>query len=341
MRGIVIAGGLGTRLRPLTLSRPKPLMPLVNAPLLEYQIAYLKAASIEEVCFATNYMADAVEAHFGNGSKFGVRLVYAVEQEPLDTGGAIRNAWDNLPPDDCVVFNGDTIHSFDIAAIIRRHRERNADVTLTLREVQRPHAYGVVPIDQERRVLGFQEPTEEQKRSLAGPAEGTDFINAGLYVINRDIMEEFFPQRRCNVEREVFPKVIEAGKRVFGDVQGGFWIDIGRPSQYLRAVRAVLTGEVAPARPFRKVGDSAIDEGALVRGKVCDGSVVSEGAVVDPGATVERSVLLEGAVVGENAIVRSSIIGEKAEIEPHSIVENSVIGGGTVLTSYSRSGVLP
>lgn len=341
MRGIVIAGGLGTRLRPLTLSRPKPLMPLVNAPLLEYQIAYLKSAGIEEVCFATNYMSDAVEAHFRDGAEFGVRLVYAVEKEPLDTGGAIRNAWDALPPDDCVVFNGDTIHSFDIAAIIQRHRERNADVTLTLREVQRPHAYGVVPIDDEGRVLSFREPSEEQKRSLSGPVEGTDFINAGLYVINRDVMEEFFPQRRCNVEREVFPKVIAAGKRVFGEVQGGFWIDIGRPSQYLRAVRAVLTGEVEAARPFRKVGDSAVDEGARVEGTVCDCSVVSGRAVVGPDSTVECSVLLEGAVVGEGAVVRSSIIGENAEIEPHSIVESSVIGGGTVLTSHSRSGVLP
>lgn len=341
MRGIVIAGGLGTRLRPLTLSRPKPLMPLVNAPLLEYQISYLKSAGIEEVCFATNYMADAVEAHFRDGSEFGVRLVYAVEKEPLDTGGAIRNAWDAMPPDDCVVFNGDTIHSFDIAAIIRRHRERQADVTLTLREVSRPHAYGVVPLDDEGRVLGFQEPTEEQKRNLSGPAEGTDFINAGLYVISRDVMEEFFPQRRCNVEREVFPSVIAAGKRVFGDVQGGFWIDIGRPSQYLRAVRAVLTGEVAAARPFHKVGDSAIDETARIKGAVCDCSVVGKGAVIEADACIESSVLLEGATVGEGAVIRSSIIGQNAEVEPYCIVENSVIGGGSILTSYSRSGVLP
>jgi NDP-sugar pyrophosphorylase family protein len=341
MRGIVIAGGLGTRLRPLTLSRPKPLMPLVNAPLLEYQISYLKSAGIQEVCFATNYMADAVEAHFGDGGEFGVRLVYAVEDEPLDTGGAIRNAWDALPPDDCVVFNGDTIHSFDIASIIRRHQERKADVTLTLREVARPHAYGVVPLDEEGRVLGFQEPSEEQKRSLSGPAEGSDFINAGLYIINREIFEEFFPQRRCNVEREVFPRVIEAGKRVFGDVQGGFWIDIGRPSQYLRAVRAVLTGEVAPARPFRMEGDSAVAENAEVRGAVSGGSVISPGVTIAEGASVETAVLFEGATVGEGAVIRHSIIGENAQVEPHAIVENSVIGGGTVLTSYSRSGVVP
>lgn len=341
MRGIVIAGGLGTRLRPLTLSRPKPLMPLVNAPLLEYQISYLKSAGIEEVCFATNYMAEAVEAHFRDGSEFGVRLVYAVESEPLDTGGAIRNAWDALPPDDCVVFNGDTIHAFDIAGIIQRHRERQADVTLTLREVPRPHAYGVVPLDEEWRVQGFLEPSEEQKRNLTGPAQGTDFINAGLYVINRDIFEEFFPQRRCNVEREVFPRVIEAGKKVFGDIQKGFWIDIGRPSQYLRAVKAVLSGEVAPARPFRMQGDSAVAEDADVRGAVTGGSVISPRAVVKEGANVETSVILEGATIGEEAVIRNSIIGENAEVEPHAVVENSVIGGGTVLTSYSRSGVVP
>ena len=250
MRGIVIAGGLGTRLRPLTLTRPKPLMPLAGAPLLEYQLSYLRAAGITEVCFATNYMADAVEAHFGDGSALGMKITYAVEREPLDTAGAIRNGYDAMPGEDCVVFNGDVIHGFDIADIVRGHIERNSFVTLTLKEVERPHAFGVVPVDDRGNLTGFLEPTDEQKRSAGGPPTGEfDAINAGLYVMKKEALEAI-PQRRCNIEREVFPQFITEGKAIYGDVRKEYWIDIGRPSQYLNAIAAIVAGEVSSPRKF-------------------------------------------------------------------------------------------
>lgn len=342
MRGIVIAGGFGTRLRPLTLTRPKPLMPLVNAPLLEYQLTYLKAAGISEVCFATNYMADAVEGFFGDGSGLGLKIVYAVENEPLDTGGAIRNAYDALPGDDCVIFNGDTIHAFDIRAIINKHMEMQADITLTLKEVGRPHAYGVVPMDENQRVLGFKEPTDEQKRNLSGPSEGTDAINAGLYVINKNILE-MFPVGKSNVEREVFPKLIADGKRVFGNLQRSYWIDIGRPSQYLEAVRAVISGDVGYARPFEKIGDSSIAKNAFIGNSVSvsQASSIGERVKVGEESVITSSVLLEDVEIGKKAELTRCIVGERSKIGNNVKMQNVVLGADSVVPDYSVLGEIP
>jgi mannose-1-phosphate guanylyltransferase len=343
VKGIVIAGGLGTRLRPLTLTRPKPLMPLVGAPLLEYQIYYLRSAGIEEVCFATNYLAEEVEKFFGDGSAFGVRLLYAREEEPLGTGGAIRNAFDAFPEkDDCVIFNGDTIHAFNISEIIDGHRQRNADVTLTLKEVRRPHPYGVVPLDKEGRVLGFLEPTDEQKRSLQSPKEeGTDFINAGLYIISREVLEAF-PKGPSSVERDVFPALIREGRRVFGCVQKTFWIDIGRPVQYLEAVRAVVKGWVPSPRPLSLTGDSVVAKSSRVEegAKIEDASVVGEKVTVGKGACLRGSVILEGAKIGEGTVVERSIIGEGCVIGQYCHLSECVLAPGTHLPDYTLAGNL-
>lgn len=340
MRGIVIAGGLGTRLRPLTLTRPKPLMPLAGSPLLAYQLSYLRAAGISEVCFATNYMAEAVEAEFGDGSDLGMKLSYAVEQEPLDTAGAIRNAYDAIPGEDCVVFNGDVIHGFDIADIIRRHEERNAYATLTLRRTERPHAFGVVPTDAEGRVQGFLEPSEEQKRAAFGRPTGEfDNINAGLYVMKSEAIEAI-PQRRCNIEREIFPKFVAEGKAVFGDVRDDFWIDIGRPAQYLEAIAAIVSGKVSAPRAFLRRDAAAVDATAdIAEGvKLCCGCSIGAGVQIGAGAEICNSAILEGAVVGEGCKVVGSVIGEKSFIGEGSHVWLSAIAAGTSIGAHSRIG---
>ncbi|MGI8923083.1 MAG: sugar phosphate nucleotidyltransferase [Fimbriimonadales bacterium] len=335
MRGIVIAGGFGTRLRPLTLTRPKPLMPLVNAPLLAYQLSYLKAAGIKEVCFATNYMWEAVQAEFGDGTAIGMKIVYAVEDEPLDTGGAIRNAYDAFPGDECVVFNGDVIHGFDIADIVRKHHERGADVTLTLHEVARPHVYGVVPVGEGGEVRGFHEPSDEQKRALSGPAdELTDLINAGLYVMSAAAIETI-PLRRCNVEREVFPKLIGEGWRVFGDVRGDYWIDIGRPTQYLEAVAAIVSGQVASVTGASAVhGEARVHESA----KVCCHSSIGKGVTIGEGSTVCASAIFEDVRVGSGVKIVRSVIGEGSVIGSSASIENSVLAAGSVIGEHSLLG---
>jgi mannose-1-phosphate guanylyltransferase len=314
-------------------------MPIVSAPLLEYQISYLKSAGITEVCFATNYMAEAVAKTFGSGAALGVDLVYAVEDEPLDTGGAIRNAYEAFPGESCVVFNGDVIHGFDISDIIRMHEGRNADITLTLRSVNRPHAYGVVPLGPDSRVLGFHEPSDEHKRTLSATADpGVDTINAGLYVMSAAAIETI-PLQRCNIEREVFPALVADNWRVFGDVRGDFWIDIGRPSQYLEAVRAVVAGLVRSPHPLLKVADSAVDASANVAlsaslsgcsavGPKCEvadnasikSSAIFEGVAIGSGASVENSIIAEGSFIGENATVRNAVLAANSHIGPNSCI---------------------
>ena len=314
-------------------------MPLVNSPLLEYQLSYLRVAGIHEVCFATNYMADAVEAYFGDGSSIGMDLHYAVEEEPLDTAGAIRNAYEAIPGDDCVVFNGDVIHGFDIADIIRQHKENGADVTLTLREVHRPHAYGVVPV-QDGRVQGFLEPSDEDKRAVGGPTlEEIDTINAGLYVMSAAALETI-PLRRCNVEREIFPKLVEEGWKVYGDVRDDYWIDIGRPSQYLEAVAAIVSGKVHAPHSFLKRGDAAVHESAEVdeTARLCCDSAIAADCRIEASSEICASALLEGVQVMNGAKIIHSIIGENSVIGPNAALKECVIAAGTVVGEYSYLG---
>lgn len=307
---------------------------------MEYQLSYLRDAGVSEVCFATNYMSVAVEAEFGDGSAIGMRITYAVEEEPLDTAGAIRNAYDAIPGEDCVVFNGDVIHGFDIADIIRKHNERDAFVTLTLRSVERPHAYGVVPIDERGKVQGFLEPTDEQKRDISGPPTGEfDNINAGLYVMRKEAIEAI-PQRRCNIEREIFPEFVRQGKAVYGDVRSDFWLDIGSPEQYLRAVAAIVSGEVASPRSFLRVEEGAVDPSAEVADDVrlCCGCSVGAGAWVGAGSEICNTAILEGARIGQGSKMMGSIIGEGSVIGEYSEVRGSAIAAGSVLGAYSRIG---
>jgi mannose-1-phosphate guanylyltransferase len=287
-------------------------------------------------------MADAVETEFGDGSALGMKISYAVEEEPLDTAGAIRNAYDAIPGEDCVVFNGDVIHGFDIADIIRRHEERDAFVTLTLKRVERPHAYGVVPISSDGRVEGFLEPTDEQKRNVGGPGTGEfDTINAGLYVMRREALEAI-PQRRCNIEREVFPRFVSEGKAVFGDVRDDFWIDIGKPSQYLEAIAAIIGGQVASPRSLLRVEEAAVDPDADVADDVrlCCGCTIGAGAVIAAGSEICNSAVLEGVRIGENCRIMGSIIGEGAVIGEESEISGSAIAPGSVIGAFSRVGTV-
>jgi mannose-1-phosphate guanylyltransferase len=317
-------------------------MPLAGAPLLEYQLSYLKSAGITEVCFATNYMAEAVESYFGDGSGMGMKIKYAVENEPLDTAGAIRNGYDAIPGEDCVVFNGDVIHNFDIADIVAKHIERDSFVTLTLKEMERPHAFGVVPVDDAGNVIGFLEPTDEQKQSADGPPTGEfDAINAGLYVMKKEALEAL-PQRRCNIEREIFPNFIASGKNVYGDVRKDFWIDIGKPSQYLTAISAIVAGDVASPRPFLRKEEASVDPSADVADDVrlCCGSSVDGDAVIEPGAKICNSAILEGARIGSEASIIHSIVGEGAVIGGGCEIRDCAIAPGSVIGESSRLGLV-
>jgi mannose-1-phosphate guanylyltransferase len=239
-----------------------------------------------------------------------------------------------------VVFNGDVIHGFDIADILHRHEEREAFVTLTLRPAERPHVFGVVPTDDEGRVLGFLEPTDEQKRSSQGESTGVyDNINAGLYVMKAEAIEAI-PRRRCNIEREIFPKFVEQGKAIYGDIRDDFWIDIGRPAQYLEAIAAIVSGEVESPRPFLRRDEAAVDASAEIAedAKLCCGSSISPNVQIGSGAEICNSAILEGTVVGASCKVIGSVLGEKSYLGEGCEVYASAVAAGSSIGAHSRLG---
>ncbi len=339
LKGIIIAGGLGARLRPLTYQRPKPLISLANRPFLEYQVALLRKHGVDEIVFATNYMSELIEGHFGDGSKFGVKMRYALETTPLGTGGAIRNAADQFPGEPVAVFNGDILTDFDLDKIMSFHRENRAIATITLAEVPSPHPFGVLILDENSRVQEWREPSEETKKALAVDRDiiptGIDLINAGFYVLEPEFIARIPQGAPSSVERDIFPELLSQKAQVFGIAPGGFWMDMGRPEQFMVATQSVLSGAVKVATPFLPVGEgTTIAPSAWLNGQTCVGRNCSVGA----GARLEGCILLDGVKVGNNVRLSGVIVDEGAVIEDEVVVEGRGFGSVPVIAARSVLG---
>jgi NDP-sugar pyrophosphorylase family protein len=315
MKGIIIAGGFGTRLRPLTYDRPKHLLPVANRPFLEYQVALLKRHGVSDIIFATNYQAHQIEAHFGDGSRFGVTMRYALEKEPLGTAGAIRNAAALAPDETVLVFNGDILTDFDLSEIVQFHCMRGARATIALRTVERPHPFGALQTEPDGRVLSWHEPSDEEKRRVAenpaGPSGEHDFINAGVYILEPEVIARIPTDRPVSIERETYPQLIGQGCPVYGFAPLGFWLDIGRPDQYLAANAAVLSRMVRTEVPYRPIGEGVqIAPDAEVDAATC----IGDGAVIESGCRLKGCVLLRNVRVGRNAALTGLIADEDTQI---------------------------
>lgn len=329
---VILVGGLGTRLRPLTLSAPKPMLPTAGVPFLAHLISRIRETGITHVVLGTSYRADVFESYFGDGSAFGVELEYVVESEPLGTAGGIRNVYSHLRGDDVMIFNGDVLSGLDLRALLATHQEANADVTLYLTTVEDPRAFGCVPTDADGRVTAFLE---------KDPNPVTDQINAGTYVFKRAVVESIPEGRAVSVERETFPALLAGGAYVAGHVDSNYWRDLGRPADFVAGSADLVLGRApSPALPG-PTGDSLVLKGASVDATatltggstigascsigpdaVVDGSVLFDGAAVGAGATVRRSALGFGAVVGEGALIEDAVIGDRAWIGAHVELRN-------------------
>lgn len=344
MKGIIIAGGLGTRLRPLTYQRPKPLVPVANRPFLEYQVALLHANGIDDIVFATNYMADKIEGHFGNGDRFGVRMRYALEETPLGTGGAIRNAADFFPGESVAVFNGDVLTDFDISTILAFHRERNAIATITLAEVPSPNPFGVLILNEEGRVERWQEPSEELKKRLSSgqslAVTGTDLINAGFYVLEREFIERIPSGVPSSVERDIYPPLLAEKAPVYGIAPGGFWMDVGRAEQLMIATQAVLSHAVKTTLPSIAVAEeSTVASDAIFAGHTAIGT----GCHIGAGSRLESCILMNHVVIGNRVELTGVIVDDGVQIEDDVVVEGRggqgptpVLAAGSVLKKGTR-----
>jgi mannose-1-phosphate guanylyltransferase len=321
---VLLVGGLGTRLRPLTLRTPKPMLPVAGVPFVLHQLSRLRDAGFGHVVLATSYRPEVFQGVLGDGSTFGVELEYATEDSPLGTGGGIRNALDRLrsgPDEPVVVLNGDILSGHDLPGQVRRHCDASAAVTLHLTVVEDPRAFGSVPTDPTGRVTAFLEKM---------PDPVTNQVNAGCYVFRRSVLDGIPAGRPVSVERETFPELVAAGEIVLGVVDQAYWLDVGTPQAYVAASRDLILGRIASAAVPGPTGEALLLPGAVVEpgASVGGGTVVGSGARVLDGATVEGSVLLGGAVVRAGAQVRSCALGADTVVGERSVLAGVVVGDG-------------
>src|SRR5215831_12446963 len=310
LEAIMLVGGKGTRLRPLTLSAPKPLLPTAGVPFLAHQLARAAESGITHVVLATSYRAEMFTAAFGDGAAFGLSIDYVYEAEPLGTGGGIRNAAEMLrggPDDPIVILNGDILSGHDLPAQVDLHRKMDAAVTLHLVPVDDPSRYGCVPTDRSGRVTAFLEKT---------PNPVTNQINAGCYVFRRSVIDAIPAGQVVSVERETFPGLIQADAIVMGYAEDAYWLDVGTPEAFVRGSCDVVLGTLpSPALPcppgeFLVLSQASVAAEALLSG----GTTVGHAAVIEAGAVVSGSVIFDGAAIGPYATVRDSIVGKGAVI---------------------------
>jgi mannose-1-phosphate guanylyltransferase len=321
VQAILLVGGQGTRLRPLTVTTPKPMLPVAGVPFVTHQLARLAAAGFDHVVLATSYRADVFAAHFGAGESLGLRLSYVTEAEPLGTGGAIRHAAAALDAGDepVVVLNGDVLSGHDLAAQVAQHRATGAAATLHLVTVDDARAYGCVPTDDAGRVLAFYEKM---------PEPVSNQINAGCYVLDRAVIDAIPAGAVVSVERETFPSLLAAGAVVVGIVDDSYWLDVGTPAAYVQASVDIVNGLVeSPAYGGAIAADVVVDPSASVVG----GTALGPGVEVGAGATVAASVVARGARIGAGATVIRSAIGAGAVVGAGCVVTDAVIGDGATI----------
>ena len=318
MKAILLAGGKGTRLRPLTLHTPKPIVPIFDRPFLRYQIDLLRQVpEIDEIVLSLNYQPRRIEEVFGDGEELGIHLRYVVEPTPLGTGGAIRFAAGDTRGEPIVVFNGDVFTSVDLPAVLALHRERQARATIVLTPVENPSAYGLVETDAEGNVERFVEkPSPDQIRC--------DTINAGIYVLEADTLDRIPTDTVYSIERSYFPSLVENKETFLAYIYRGYWIDIGTPEKYQQAHRDIMDGRfVAP--PFAKsAGTSLVSPEA----KIESGAIVESPCFIDAGAVVKA-----GARIGPY-----SVVGHHCHIGEKAVVDGAILWPNTWVDSEARIG---
>jgi mannose-1-phosphate guanylyltransferase len=318
---VVLVGGKGTRLRPLTLSAPKPMLPTAGLPFLTHLLSRIAAAGIEHVILSTSYQAAVFEAEFCGGSKLGLQIEYVTEEQPLGTGGGIANVADRLRHDTVMVFNGDVLSGADLGHLVDFHQTNRADVTLHLVRVGDPRAFGCVPTE-DGRVTAFLEKTEDPP---------TDQINAGCYVFDRPVIDRIPRGREVSVEREVFPALLaDAGVKVCGYVDATYWRDMGTPEDFVRGSSDLVRG-IAPSAALQgHRGEQLVHDGAAVApgAVVIGGTVVGRGAEIGPGVRLDGAVIFDGVKVEAGSVIERSIIGFGVRIGPRTLIRDGVIGDG-------------
>lgn len=355
MKAVVLVGGQGTRLRPLTLGTPKPMVPLANKPFVSYILEHLKSNGITDIVFSMGYLPEGIKAYFGDGSAMGVNLTYVVEDHPLGTAGAVKNVEEHIEDHDFLVLNGDILTDLDLRALIDYHHEKQAAGTITLTPVEDPTAYGLVRLGDSGEVAAFLEkPSWDQI--------DTNLVNAGTYVMKKEVLDLIPPGVEYSFERGVFPKLVSKG--LYGFRSSAYWMDIGTPEKYLQAHYDILEKNVETSvsecldRDFvcteedvvLEVGARLVPPVIIGAGShIASGARIGRMAIIGPGCTisagsvVEESILQEGCRLEEDVTVKRSIIARGAVVGKGTLVtggaivgEDARIGGDNILANHIR-----
>jgi len=345
MKAVVMAGGEGSRLRPLTIRRPKPMVPIAGKPVMEHILHLLKRHGITEVIVTVQYLASSIEDYFGNGSQFGMRITYSREDVPLGTAGSVKNAEDQLT-EPFLVISGDALTDYNLTDIIRYHHEKKALATLTLAHVPNPLEYGVIITNEEGHITQF----------LEKPSWGevfSDTINTGIYVLDPQIFAYFEKNKQYDFSQELFPLMLNKGDPIYGYIANGYWCDVGNLPEYMRANADVLQGRVDVEIPAKNMGGNIwceegveIDEDAQLYGpiylahdcKIKSGAIVhgpstiGHYTILDERSQVDRSIVWNNSYIGERAELRGAIVGSSTNIKSKAVMfEGSVIGDNSIV----------
>jgi len=350
MKAILLAGGKGTRLRPLTIHTPKPIVPIFERPFLHYQLDLLKQVpEIDEVVLSLNYQPRRIEEIFGDGGDSGLSIRYVVEPVPLGTAGAVRYAGESLH-ESVVVFNGDVLTEIDLKAVIALHRERRAKATIVLTPVENPAAYGLVEADADGRITRFLEKPKPDEITC-------NTINAGIYVLEPETFDRIPSDTPWSIERSFFPSLIDRAETFVAYVYRGYWIDIGTPEKYMQVHHDIMDGRYHAA-PFGRHASAAwvspgarVEEGVVLEGPcfVDEGTIVKTGARIGPysvvgrqchieeHASIERAIVWANCRLSQEARVRRSILGRHCHIGRNATIDDgAILGDKSVVTDYSR-----
>ena len=327
MKSIILVGGEGLRLRPLTCNLPKPMVPIINKPFLEHMIEHLKRHHVDEIILAICYLPDLIQSHFGDGSGFGVKLSYAVEKTPLGTGGAVKNAEQSLD-DTFLVFNGDIFSDLDLTEMIRFHQAHKAKATIALTPVEDPTAYGVVELDTKDRVKGFLEkPSWERVTS--------NLINAGTYVLEPEVLKLIPSGIHCMLERGLFPDLVTKGIPFYGYRSNAYWLDTGKPADYLKLHHDLLMGKAFARLPGKPMADDVwLEEGCDIHSsvKLVGPVVICKGCTIEQDAEISGpAVLGSGCIIGQGSIIDEAILWQNVRLGKKVTVRNSVVGNNSAI----------
>jgi mannose-1-phosphate guanylyltransferase len=343
MKAVILVGGEGTRLRPLTCNTTKAMVPVLNKPFLEHLLGYLKGHGVTDIILAMSYLPHRIQGHFGDGAKMGVRLSYLIEKEPLGTAGAVKNA-DSYLDESFLMLNGDVFTDLDITAMIDFHRRSQAVATIATTPVDDPTAYGLIETGDGGRITRFLEKPGWKEVT-------TNMINAGIYILEPGILARIPPQKNVSIERETFQQLLAKGEPMYAYSSSAYWLDMGTPEKYLRLNHDLLLGKALSPINVSGGGQSRIDPSADIKAPVLIGeecvigpgveikgpTVLGPKCEVDEGATIEGAVLWDNVRVGKKVILRNCIAASHSEIHEESeVLDNCVLGDKVVVGKNSK-----